>query len=389
MFFLAALCGSAAFAQVINTTINVPVLSAGVQVGEDCKGHLFAYEEESHWCIGGFNGGGKAYDHHHHGQPIKTLRVWMGGADDGVKAIQMETFGDAHGKTFEDTIGIIPARGADNTITFAPGEQIVGDITLCGNGVGTRLGHIGFKTSKDQTFSAGDTHTPYYNPADGTMLSGVFGHSGKDVNNLAFYLVKPIDHEEINNVHYPNLASRTTGTRPQILSFPGCNDGYSGTVTVQQTHKVTQGESSTWGISTTMGIEIGESTSVEAGIPELKVTSTFSWKWSVSATSSYSRTFSTTTTDKHSFTLPLEPRTRGTCTCQWFDSRINNLKYTGELTFVFKDGTNWNQSFSDYYQGVYTTNYECTRHVVNLTRGESCKPPNASATNHTHWVRDY
>ena len=51
-------------------------------------------------------------------------------------------------------------------ITFKPGEKLVGDVQLSGNGIGTRLGMIKFSTSTGQSYQCGaDTHTKYLFPA--------------------------------------------------------------------------------------------------------------------------------------------------------------------------------------------------------------------------------
>jgi len=345
--------------------------------GYSCVGNTFDDYETYTGCVGGSPAcGGEEFSYHHYSQPIQTIRAWTGGADNGLKAIQIQTFQDIHGQSFTDTIGKIPANNPDAEITLSPGELISVSIELCGNGIGTRTGHISFKTSKDQTFSVGDTHTPYYQDADGTMISGMFGRAGDDVNALAFYLVKSVDHLQIEKVNYPDLDSRTTPGHPSptVFRFNGCNDGYTGTLEVDKTTSITTGEKSTWGVAATMSLEIGESATVEAGIPEVgKASATAEWKFKVSATASYSRETSTVKTESITFKMPLEPRTKGVTKCSWFDTKIDDLKYTGDLVMYFKDQTSWTQSFTNTYQGVYTTDADCTRHVENLAKNESCQ----------------
>jgi len=96
-------------------------------------------------CIGGC--GGTRFEIHDYSTTVSVLRVWKGSGspDDGLKSIEVELF---NGK--KQTVGITPSRGPDASYEFAPGETIVGDIELCGNGIGSRTGRISFTTSRQK-----------------------------------------------------------------------------------------------------------------------------------------------------------------------------------------------------------------------------------------------
>jgi hypothetical protein len=118
-------------------------------------------------CIGGCGGG--PFNFHAFGTTVQTIRAWKGGDHDGLVALDVQLFsGD------RQVMGSIPTRGPDASFTFAIGETLIGDVELCGNGVGTRTGLLRFKTSLGNTFSVGDEHTPYYFSSGDSFLTGFF-----------------------------------------------------------------------------------------------------------------------------------------------------------------------------------------------------------------------
>jgi hypothetical protein len=52
---------------------------------------------------------------------------------------------------------------------------LVGDLILCGNGIGTRTGYLEFSTNMGNNFKVGSMHTPYYYPTGNSFLMGFFG----------------------------------------------------------------------------------------------------------------------------------------------------------------------------------------------------------------------
>jgi hypothetical protein len=335
---------------------------------------LFDYEVFTKETIGG-NGGSPSI-FHSRDQPIKLMRVWVGhGAPhNGVKAIYMETFQDLQGRSKTFTAGQIPASGPTNEITFAPGELITSDIVLGGNGVGTRLGYIGFKTTKrPEGWHVGDLHTPYASPAANQMISGIWVQAGSDINMASFLLVKQVARESIQSVSYPTLNAYTTGLTPKVFPMSGCNDGYTVPDTFSQKHSRSTGESSTWSISSTVSFGMSQSVEVSAGVPEIaeaKASSEF--HWDVSVTGSYQQTQDTVKTAEVDFEMTIAPRTRAKKVCQWFDSQIPQLPYDTEIKYTFMDGSSWVQKTKGLYSGVYTSEATCYRHEEKLKEGEIC-----------------
>jgi hypothetical protein len=72
-------------------------------------------------------------------------------------------------------VGKLPASGPNGEFTFKDGEHLTGDLILCGNGIGTKTGYLGFSTNMGNKFSVGTMHTPYYYPTGNSFFMGIFG----------------------------------------------------------------------------------------------------------------------------------------------------------------------------------------------------------------------
>jgi len=280
-----------------------------------------------------------------------------------LKSIEVELF---NGK--KQTVGITPSRGPDASYEFAPGETIVGDIELCGNGIGSRTGRISFTTSKNQKFEVGDEHTPYYFPSGNSFLTGFFGQAGDDIDHLGILMMKPILNAEIRNVHYPTLNGYAEGLSPKIYKSSLCNDDNNQSQVQEVTFSKTVGTSYTWTIG--VSFTFGGSISVEAGLPGIeKVSAEFHWEVGIS--SSYSRTVDTTHSQTMDFPVTVPPRERIFATFSWWDSTCN-VPYTADLFYTFSDRSNYTFAIQDMYTGAYITNVVGDYHSVVLNRNESC-----------------
>jgi len=156
--------------------------------------------------------GGSPFYAHSVGSAVQQLKVWIGGADGGLRAIYLQMF---NGQKY--TIGTMPTGGPAASITFSPGEIISGPITICGNGVGTRTGYLHFKTNKNQDFEVGTAHTEYIFDSGDSVLTGFWGQSGDDIGALGIYLMKQIESSTLTNVSYPNLSSITQDVAPNVM----------------------------------------------------------------------------------------------------------------------------------------------------------------------------
>ncbi len=130
---------------------------------------------------------------------IKSLEFWT---DDDKMAGVRATYSDGsqtsiHGQT----------RGDRHVLTLAPGELIL-ELTIWGNGVGTRCGKVEIKTSLKQHFSCGKKsvsgQTPYDAPTGSGLLVGIEGRSGNDLDALGFFFLNPVDTVTLRKVEYVN-----------------------------------------------------------------------------------------------------------------------------------------------------------------------------------------
>jgi len=312
-------------------------------------------------CIGGCDG--TPFEFHDYATTVSVLRAWTGGSSDGIHALDIELFNGRR-----QTFGQAPGTGPSATIQFALGEMIVGDIELCGNGVGTRLGFIRFTTSAGQKFQVGEEHATYYFPSGNSFLVGFFGQSGSDINHLGLLMMKSVTSGQLTNVKYPTLNVYTEGLSPKEYKSTLCNDDKSQSQTQSVSFTKTVGESYTWTLSAS--IAISGSISVSAGIPLIAHVSE-ELRWDVGITASYSRTVDTTKTETTSFPVTVPPRERIFATFSWWDS-LCHVPYTANMYYTFSDRSNYTFPISDAYTGAYITSVIGDYHSVPLQANESC-----------------
>jgi len=337
--------------------------------GYNCAGGnapSFPYEiipisVDGYGCIGGCDG--NPFWIHSEQTTVKDIKIWLGGEDNGFRALYVQMFSGQ-----EYVQGVIPSNGPDATLTFSAGETIVDDITICGNGVGSRVGYLAFTTSLGQKFAVGDQHTPYYFPSGNSFLTGFFGQSSDEVDQLGLYMMKSIKTGSLINVQYPTLSSYTVGLTPQIYQTLLCNSDQNETQTQTATFTATVGTKHIWSI--TSSFSIGESITVQAGVPAVVSVST-QFHWEVTSTSQYSQETDTTKTEEQQFPVNVGPRTKINATFSWWDSQCD-VPYTADLFYTFTDGSTYTFSVSDTFDGAFITTSEGDYNSTPLKPGESC-----------------
>jgi hypothetical protein len=309
--------------------------------------------------IGG--SGGSEFSWNEYGAHIKTLRVWVGGAHGGLKYIYAEmSNGNIH------TAGVQPNWTEDDSITFDDGETIVGDITIGGNGIGTRTGYLGFKTSKGKEFKAGTLHTGYYFPADGALL-GLWGWAGSDINYLGLIMMKKISGLTLTDVVYPTITSYRTQSVPTVTTDTACNS-FDGVQTHTTTFKKETGESHSW--SVTAGFVFGMTYQVEAGYPFLFGAKT-DVNWQISASGTYSSSTDSRSSLESSISWAVPPRSTETVTISQWITKVD-LPYNAKAAYTFEDGSYASFPVSGIYQGVLVSDVNVENNGRNLTAGEVC-----------------
>ncbi|MBC3788921.1 hypothetical protein [Spirosoma utsteinense] len=106
--------------------------------------------------------------------------------------------------------------------------------------------------------------------------------------------------------------------------------------------------------SITKELELSQSVTVSAGIPEIaEVATTFTWRISQSTTQSSSQTIITEFVIGDSGTLEVGQSVNLAALVQ--QGSLVNIAYTGKITFNLKSGGSYTSSFNGVYSGVAYT----------------------------------
>uniref|UniRef100_A0A671S3N2 Jacalin-type lectin domain-containing protein n=1 Tax=Sinocyclocheilus anshuiensis TaxID=1608454 RepID=A0A671S3N2_9TELE len=91
---------------------------------------------------------------------------------------------------------------------FKPGERFT-SLSLWGNGAGTRLGAIKFKTSESREFFAKMTSwglkKEYPMDVGSGYCLGVVGRAGADIDSMGFMFLNAVQSTVLTNVNYPTI----------------------------------------------------------------------------------------------------------------------------------------------------------------------------------------
>lgn len=195
------------------------------------------------------------------GSLLEKIGVWVGGWQ--VKAIKIwltngsiRQFGNPSGPYKE--------------YAFQPGERIT-SMSLWGNGAGTRLGAIKFKTSNGSEFFAKMTEwglkQEYPVDIGSGLCVGVMGRAGSDIDCMGFIFVRPVRDSVMVDMHYPTLGITAPSVSPQELY----STVYDNKLDVEQKYTVTTERelihTESW--QKTVGFEAALSISVKAGVPKV------------------------------------------------------------------------------------------------------------------------
>lgn len=194
---------------------------------------------------------------------------------------QSQVFGSVHGDYAQ--------------IIFPPGERVV-ELTLWGNGNGTRTGRIKLTTDGGQTFDHGKNtsgQTAYSAPVGGGLLVGAAGRCGAEIDMLGLVFLSDVTSVSITDVNYYNPPVGTSnGIDLLMLQRTSYTDPYDKPVKWVFANSVTRTDSRSWSQSATR--QYGVTVSVSAGFFDFaKVGASYTWSLSEQKTSE-----STVTTER-------------------------------------------------------------------------------------------
>ncbi|XP_078471050.1 aerolysin-like protein isoform X2 [Lampetra planeri] len=237
---------------------------------------------------------------------------------------------------------------------FQSGE-FMSQLSLWGNGAGTRLGAIKFRTSRNREFFAKMTDwglkTEYKIDVGSGVCLGVGGRAGADIDSMGFLFINDIKSSVIQNMNYPTMHQVLPNVQmEEIKEMEYINDtSIMQSHTFQSSKKITK--MSSW--STTNSIEFTFSLTVSAGIPEVVAVET-GFSFTVGSSSTYK--IENTEERMETLTFPVSVPPHKTITVVASIGRANiDLPYTALLRITCMNGALFDVPLRGVYKGLTYT----------------------------------
>ncbi|XP_051746577.1 aerolysin-like protein [Ctenopharyngodon idella] len=295
--------------------------------------------------IGGRGGGPFSLTGENNGASLEKIGVWVGGWQ--VKAVRV-WLSDGRVQTFGE-----PA-GDHQEYKFQPGECFT-SLSLWGNGAGSRLGAIKFKTSLGREFFAKMTSwglkTEYPMDVGSGFCLGVVGRAGADIDSMGFMFLNAVQSTVLTNVNYPTINQLIPKvTVEEIKSITYRNDS---SVTQEQkvetSKKITN--KSSWSVSASLTATF--SMEVKAGIPEIaEVTAGYKVELGLESTYSQEQTDERTETLSTDVDVPPGKKVDVNIT---IGRATFDMPYTGTVKITCKNGSVLQYETKGTYKGVTYT----------------------------------
>lgn len=295
--------------------------------------------------IGGQGGHPFSFTGEKNGASLEKIRVWVG--EWQVKAVEV-WLSDGRKQTFGK-----PA-GPYQEYKFQPGESFT-SLSLWGNGAGTRLGAIRFKTTLQKEFFVKMTSwglkTEYPMDVGSGYCLGVQGRGGADIDSMGFVFLNDIESVVLTDVNYPTINQMKPQVAvEEIKSLAWANDS-----SLNQKQKIESSKKiskkSSWSQSISFSSTI--SMEVKAGIPEIAEVST-GFSFTIGVESSYGRENTEERTETVSSEINIPPWKKvvvdidiGRCS---FD-----LPYTGTVKIKCRNQSELQYKTKGIYKGLTYT----------------------------------
>ncbi|KAA0721325.1 Aerolysin-like protein [Triplophysa tibetana] len=297
------------------------------------------------WLIGGQGGHPFSFTGETNGASLEKIGVWVGGWQ--VKAVKV-WLSDGRNQTFGD-----PA-GPYQEYKFQPGESFT-SLSLWGNGAGTRLGAIRFKTTLQKEFFVKMTSwglkAEYPMDVGSGYCLGVQGSGGLDIDNMGFVFLNEVESAVLTDVNYPTIHQMI----PQVAVEDIKSVAYTNESSISQKQKIESSKklskTSSWSQSISSSSTI--SMEVKAGIPDIAEVST-GFSFTIGAESSYGQEYTEERTETVSSEIEISPWTKvvvdiniGRCS---FD-----LPYTGTVKIKCRNESVLQYKTEGKYKGLTYT----------------------------------
>ncbi|KAK9976512.1 hypothetical protein ABG768_021717 [Culter alburnus] len=295
--------------------------------------------------IGGRGGNSFSFTGQNNGASLEKIWVWVGGWQ--VKAVKV-WLSDGRIQTFGE-----PA-GDHQEFKFQHNEFFT-SLSLWGNGAGSRLGAIKFRTSLEREFSAQMTSWPlkkeYPMDVGSGFCLGVVGSAGADIDCMGFMFLNAVQSTVLTNVNYPTINQLI----PKVAVEEIKSLSYKNSSSVTQEQKVettkTITNKSSWSVSASLTATF--KMEVKAGIPEVaEVTAGYSV--SVGLESTYSQEYTDEKKETLSTDIDVPPGKK-------VDVKITigratfDMPYTGTVQITCKNGSVLQYETKGTYKGVTYT----------------------------------
>uniref|UniRef100_S4RCQ2 Jacalin-type lectin domain-containing protein n=1 Tax=Petromyzon marinus TaxID=7757 RepID=S4RCQ2_PETMA len=298
-------------------------------------------ESTAFTIIGGQGGGAFSFDGRENAATLQKLSVSVWSSQ--VTGIEV-WLTDGRRQTF----GTVNSSAQE--FEFELGEFIK-SLSLWGNGAGTRLGAIKFKTSHSREFFAKMTkwglEIEYKIDMGSGVCLGVHGRAGADIDCMGFLFINAIKSSVIQDMKYPTMHQVLPNVQMEKIKEMEYKNDTS--YTFESSKKITK--TSLW--STTNKIESTFSLSVKASIPEaMEVETGFSFTVGVESTHAVEESEEKTDT----LTFPVNVPSNKTITVVANIGRANvDLPYTAVLRITCVNGASLDAPLSGVYKGLTYT----------------------------------
>ncbi len=295
--------------------------------------------------IGGGGGYRFSFNGENNGASLEKIWVWVG--EWQVKAVKV-WLSDGRSQTFGNPSGPYQEHA------FKPGECFT-SLSLWGNGAGTRLGAIKFKTNLGGQFFAKMTSwglkTEYPIDVGSGFCLGVEGRSGSDIDCMGFMFLNAVQSTVLTNVNYPTINQLIPQvTVEEIKSITFKNDS-----SVEQPQKIESSKKvtkkSSWSMSNSFTATFNME--VKAGIPKVIEVST-GFTFSVGTVSTHSLEETDERTETLSNTIKVTPKKK-VHVCITIGRATFDMPYTGTVKITCKNGSVLQYETKGQYKGVTYT----------------------------------
>ncbi|XP_033933090.1 aerolysin-like protein [Pseudochaenichthys georgianus] len=295
--------------------------------------------------IGGNGGHSFSFTGESNGATLKQLNVWVGGSQ--VRGVQV-LLTDGRQELFGQR------SGSSQQYMFQLGECFT-SLSLWGNGAGTRLGAIKFKTNRSGEFFAKMTSwglkTEYPMDVGSGICFGVVGRCGSDIDCMGFMFLTTVQSTVLMNVNYPTMSQLT----PQVNVEEIKSITYDNNTTADQVNQIESSKkitkTSSWTVTNSM--EATFSMEVSAGIPEvIEVSTGFSFTMGTESSYHLENTDERTETVTFTIHVPAGKKVKADIT---IGRATIDLPYTGTVKITCNNGSVLQYETSGVYKGLTYT----------------------------------